>query len=757
VRARVGFGEWKGWFGHMTHIRRTTSNRQRRRGSTAVLAMLFLVLFTSLAMAMYSMSSLNVQGVDALGDGDKARAAAESGLRWVASRFVKMSRPKTTIGSITASVSDTLWPQIRTSIQNDFGLMLTTGEKSIPYDAASGVMTSQPISVAKGSGATFVLNVSHWTDLASNKGYVRVTSTGQYGSAKSKCTVDFLIDKKVKFAIVGKVPIQIGRNTLVEGPVAMTTPNKFPPILQLSDFRHLTTALGTKIDAFNQFLETNHKGYDNRISVHNPDEFGKAVAAGYSDVNGDSYIDEYDLFVKEFDKNSDGAITKTEFTNPSTGKLYDTELFTAIDSLGAPLYAGDSRDGYQDGVIDNRDAYSKIRGQLSIAATAAAWQANLGSTSTIQDMIQGPIQTSDGAIDPAVKFGVDSSDVFDLSPSNFDTSGFKNQSGTAAGTTATGWGAVPSIENKILAATDNQVMKVTAPGTTGLKVGDLILKADFDKKNLGLPVANKAVGTDVTPAAADEHTPYGSATWQATYRRPVFKNMNFKNVRIPKGMNALFDNCTFEGVTFVELTTNITNSSGQTTTNASDGMTWSKKMKSGSFSADTALSTTNSYGFDAGNNLRFNNCTIKGPVASDVPTAYTHFTNTMEFTGATVFDNQYDQTATLVIPQTNVEMGSFTDPSKAPSTLTGVVVAGNLDIRGSSVVDGSIIITGDGAGNTTQGWFGPRDDVTDPTTPMPEGGYGRLNIRYNPYRALPNGINIAIDILPEMQTYTEGL
>src|SRR5947208_11730269 len=118
----------------------------------------------------------------------------------------------------------------------------------------------------------------------------------------------------------------------------------------------------------------------------------------------------------------------------------------------------------------------------------------------------------------------------------------------------------------------------------------------------------------------------------------------------------------------------------------------------------------------------------------------------MELTEATVFDNQYDQTATLVIPHTNVEMGSFTDPSKAPSTLTGVVVAGNLDIRGSSVVDGSIIITGDGAGNTTQGWFGPSDASTDPTSPMPEGGWGHVNIRYNPNRALPDGINVAIDI-----------
>jgi hypothetical protein len=39
---------------------------------------------------------------------------------------------------------------------------------------------------------------------------------------------------------------------------------------------------------------------------------------------------------------------------------------------------------------------------------------------------------------------------------------------------------------------------------------------------------------------------------------------------------------------------------------------------------------------------------------------------------------------------------------------------------------------------------------------MPEGGYGRLNIRYNPTRALPDGINIAIDILPDTNTYAEG-
>ena len=57
------------------------------------------------------------------------------------------------------------------------------------------------------------------------------------------------------------------------------------------------------------------------------------------------------------------------------------------------------------------------------------------------------------------------------------------------------------------------------------------------------------------------------------------------------------------------------------------GMTWSQKMKSGSFSNATPLTAANSYGYVNGNNLRFDSCNMNGPLVSDVPTAYTHFTN----------------------------------------------------------------------------------------------------------------------------------
>jgi len=41
--------------------------------------------------------------------------------------------------------------------------------------------------------------------------------------------------------------------------------------------------------------------------------------------------------MNQFEKNNDGIISKSEFTNPSTGLLYDPALFSAIDYLGGPL------------------------------------------------------------------------------------------------------------------------------------------------------------------------------------------------------------------------------------------------------------------------------------------------------------------------------------------------------------------------------------------------------------------------------------
>jgi Tfp pilus assembly protein PilX len=739
------------------------TRRKARQGATALIAMLFLVLLTTLSLGLYATSTRNVQTAANFSQVASAQAAAESGLRWMDYRFQKMQRPKTTAGTISSTVASTLWPTLRDAIVLDL-------ENVIGDDSGKGMacivtpdsVTSSPVYMDGTGGPTFTIKVRQ---LSAKDGpkiderYVRVTSIGKYRNTERAVSMDFLIDKKSKYSVVGKVPLQLGRNALLEGPVGMGTASKFPPVLMLTDFAKFDTTLETNVKNFYTHLKgsgvvngktiKNHDGFDNRISVNNADEYLLAQKAGYFDYNGDAYIDEYDLFLRRFDKDGDKAITKVEFTNPSTGQLYQKDLFDAIDQLAAPLNYEDRngngvldtgedangngildhdspRLGYKDGIIDNKDGYAKARGQVNLAVTSAAWSANLASSGkTIQDVMMGPIASS-SPTEPALRFGVP---TFDLAPANFEqaTVALKNRSGLAGGTASRPWTGGPAglIANTTLALNDCNG-GVAPPATS-------------------------------TTLWIEDKTPWGSQTYQAMYKRPVFKNLTLRNVIIPKGLNPLFESCTFEGVTYVDMTRNITNPSGGVTTSKDDGMTWSKRMKAGmgTFSNTTVLTTSNSLGYTDGNNIRFNNCNFKGPLAGGYATAYTHFSNSWEFTGSTNFDNVWDQSATILSPQVNIEMGAFEKVGSSQSRLVGVVVVGNIDIRGCATIDGSIIVTGDGAGSTTLGYFGPNDGDTDPDAGGAL-GVGRLNLRYNPNRVLPDGINIAVDLAPQIKTYREG-
>ena len=49
-----------------------------------------------------------------------------------------------------------------------------------------------------------------------------------------------------------------------------------------------------------------------------------------------------------------------------------------------------------------------------------------------------------------------------------------------------------------------------------------------------------------------EKAPFNSPNYSDVYWRPVFENMVFRNVKVPKGTNGLFVNCTFVGATHVQ-------------------------------------------------------------------------------------------------------------------------------------------------------------------------------------------------------------
>ena len=116
-----------------------------------------------------------------------------------------------------------------------------------------------------------------------------------------------------------------------------------------------------------------------------------------------------------------------------------------------------------------------------------------------------------------VQFGVDFSSLQTLVPTNFDTSGI-----------------------------DSQI-----PSSNATKSG-----SNISNGTLTAAMANGGTATEHTPASA-------TSGWQATYSRLVFQNINFTKKCVPKGLNAKFVNCTFNGYTSVQMNTTIV--SGGTT------------------------------------------------------------------------------------------------------------------------------------------------------------------------------------------------
>src|SRR3954467_10571151 len=89
--------------------RRTRGHTRGRRGVTALIAMLFLILITTLTLAMFHVAAGNVQTSANYSDLTRAQQAAESGLRWTNYRFASMIRPRDLAGTITPAIAANIW------------------------------------------------------------------------------------------------------------------------------------------------------------------------------------------------------------------------------------------------------------------------------------------------------------------------------------------------------------------------------------------------------------------------------------------------------------------------------------------------------------------------------------------------------------------------------------------------------------------------------------------------------------------------
>ncbi len=772
--------------------------QQRNQGAMLVIAMMFLAIFGALAATMGLVAQGNLQGARTFEQGNRALSAAETGMNYITYRIAEQAQDiATDKGEIEGAVADALWNQLATALftlGSETQFLDSDTHPKLIFDADNNpqrvelgrlplgvsefietdnhkptfqiTIEQHPLMNSQGAIDLGVYDSAYYQRAPYNLGagankftadgeavsstnpiqnkWLRVTVVGVDNDVQRTVQMDLRIDKKVRFAIVSRNRIMIGRNVMVKGSVGsrytLTDYQHGHPVQMRDNFHGLNTELDGWLDDLVAYVGLSDMDGDNRINVQNNMEMANMDALGFADENGDGYIDTIDLFIKSYDSDANGIVDSEEFQQD--GALVDAQLWHMVNELkyppgttfdwdnkrvmlpGSGIWTDAATDMNQ---LSAEDDYAKIHGQVIMKSTWWDWY-NGAAGGAYQQFFRGPIIPE--AFEAATTFQADDNTLGQFHPGDFDVSQYRD----------------------------------LATGSLADQVVDAV-PVDSSQPTQYLP---KEQGVT-------ESVPYNSPYPYDYYKRPVYENMTFTNVTVPKGSNALFKNCKFVGVTFVDTETSNEdpnfNYAGMQEANGDLAY-----MNVDATIGEQDVADTKDYG----NNVRFDGCTFEGVVVTEAPTAFTHVRNKLQFTGKTQFDLNAEsltseqkrlfRKSTILAPQFSIDMGTFTDPDSPDEVtrLEGTIVAGVLDVRGQAQIEGSIITTFEpvpGQGplaeggnpatfNTTLGYF--ESTAGDSEAEMPDGGFGRVMIRYDPSRAMPDGITSSIDVLPELDSYFEG-
>ncbi len=738
---------------------------------------------------------------------------------------------------------------------------------------------------------------------------------------------DFQVVKRVDSAIISPSRIMIGKNVMVEGNLGARYEdvqyNNGDPLIIKSDFYGIDPALDTKLDELFAGLIAADVDGDNRLRVGHPvegvgipantDFDGDTIPDGaFNDATQDGYVDEFDVFIRHFDANGDNRITMPaaltlgtpadgeapEFTldddlsllidstlpdrnkNGSWGWLdanndneYDPVTETPNDWDDFHSVYADVALGWRDGYLDVLDQYAKVAGRLMFTVDESDWTDEQGA---YDSKLQGPIDPDSG--NAPITFSAGDDEVPLITADSF--TGTESALQLAADGDPF-WDQVAAQLGVASVALETWTVAMNPGG-----VGDPWFQAVWaDNDYDGLP--------DNAADAYFEKSPFNSPAFADYYYRPVFRNFVFRNVQIPMGTNALFEDCEFIGVTWVrtwEANTyphwtifgklEIDGLSYPTpefertafgdepdevadADEAYDGlpstavppdqvmMLASNPLDKADI-LDSEIASFASDDYDMlpepliidgkrvtdtklySNNVRFHDCLFVGSVISDTPTNFTQVRNKMQFTGATRFTDTHPELpddgyynpdpsdleeiakSSMMLPNYSVDIGSFNSPPEQNVHLTGAIIAGVLDARGNTTIEGALLLTyqpvygegplvdltgapvGNPAGfNATLGYFGPEDGDFESLNPntlpeiggvkivgwdlppydglpdlphdhdpvdaqaqgaviVPFHGYGKVLLRYDPNMTLPSGIRLPLRATTVSGTYREG-
>ena len=807
---------------------RTTSRRPARlpsrRGVTGVVAMMFLVMFGSLAVAMAVVSQGNLRTAEthlrvtrALGAVDTGMELAASRLEEAAGRFIIAK------GEIDPTYASELWHG--TFASDPIVTILPPADGRVEASTPSGIadalvlhhaadatdntpsditLPTPPegwvIAPAIGIERTDegrIVTAAQITYLPPDAdGQILVVVTGYDWDWSRQAWVTrtarqhFSITKRVNHAVLGPSRMMIGRNVQVTGSLGTRFDSNAldtidgPPLVVRSDFKGLSASLDDKLNDLYAAVLTDDTDGDNRLmaahalessslnTLNLEDYDGDDTAdVAFADLTNDNLVDEFDVFLNHYDTNGDGKVVLSAALTAGTDYAGMTPEFDSDDALAMLIDGGyadrngngringrfedgawdyttfndnngdgllDANDldlddvvlGYRDGVIDFRDRYAKVRGSAYFRTDRSDWESasdDFGvAFGDYQQFVEGAIIPEPG--DEPIVFDANDAELPEFTTAHF-----------AAATSA------------LVTGSDGQPFETQVNAQTG----------------------------GAAPSVLIESTPYGSPTPADWYARPVYEGLTFRDVEIPMGTNALFINCTFVGITHVRTWEDNTHASytfyGQQDRDPETGVLIDKYPPPPAES-DTALdqsySTPGAPGYDSlpaplfvnldldddgitpdqctntkliSNNLRFHDCLFVGSVVSDTPVDYTHIRNKMQFTGATRFtsvhpdypdDTQLNpesddmdeiEKSSMMLPNYSVDIGTNNSPAAQDVQLNGAIIAGVLDVRGNTTIDGVLLLSfepvygqaplelyGTPVGNPadfniTLGYFGPED------------------------------------------------
>jgi hypothetical protein len=641
----------------------------------------------------------------------------------------------------------------------------------LPYVDLFGTLHAKPIPLTPDVWNGPYVRVKY--ELIGGRPEVRVTSRGVYGGVASTVFADFRIDKKIELAIISPSRVKIGKNVLVEGALGtrygvvegeLDNADGDPLVMQ-SDFYWLDPGLDNKLDTLFEQVAAHDADGDGRLHLYHPDEsLGIAAAPDVLiDHDQNEYVDDFDLFLAHYDANGDGWVVYDQLLANDAGHGMPAEEFVGIDDQLARLIdeARPDRDGdgevtdsdrelgYRDGILDVKDLYAKVRGRLAFAVSRSTWE--LAHGESYQTVVHGPILPAPG--ETPVIFEAGDRQLPELTTDMFQT--------------AEAW--------------------FEAQVPTG--------SAEFNAQ----VSAGEAGGGTFTPPGDDtwEPIPYGAPGAYDYYQRPIYENMRFENVRIPMGNNGLFKNCTFVGVTFIETEIDCAhenwNYAGavERVEDPPDSANFVYEPKYPGVTAELSDGTPVPDTKLLSNNIRFHSCTFIGSVAGDTPGEFTHWRNAVQFTGNTRFyvdeddpdlpaqpdaaDIQAEIAALDTITLHELRKSSIFlpgwaadirneqagDPEGPPrAKLTGTIVAGILEARGTVQAQGTVVITFRPVANegplfygghpaafkTAIGYVGPDDGMDPGHADFP--GFGEITLRDDPEAILPDGIPWRISVRP---------